>query len=144
MRPAAIDSAGGEKCTLADKSENTSLHRGQVDEAAEEATDSACVSSEVFALTAAGASFQVSGRSGAVTGRDLVLAMLSEDEGEFFDDGNYGEKVQSVLWRSLAKMDTVCGPVSRQMCKEFVGRPGDVSKGATRTSCCSAGDLGNK
>lgn len=124
MRRPAIDSAGGEERTLADKSENTSLHRGQVDEAAEEATDSVRVSSEVFALTAAGAAFKVSGGSGAVTGCDLVLAILSEDEGEFLEDGDYGEKVQLVLWRALAKMDTVCGPVSRQMCKEFVGRPG--------------------
>jgi len=122
MRPAAIDSASGQERTLADKSENTSLHRGQVDEAAEDATDSVRVFSEVFALTAAGPSFKVSGRSGAVTGRDFVLAILSEDAEEFFDDGDYGEKVQEVLWSALAKMDTVCGAVSRQMCKEFVGK----------------------
>lgn len=122
MRPTAIDGASGQKCTLADKSENTSLHRGQVDEAAEDATDSVCVSSEVFARTAAGSLFKVSGRSGAVTGRVFVLAILYEDADEFFDDADYGEKVQKVLWGALAKMDTVYGAVSRQMCKEFVGK----------------------
>lgn len=129
---------------MADKSENTSLHRGQVDEAAEEGTDLVSGFSKVFALPATGASFTVSGRSGAVTGRDLILAIMSEDKGEFFEDGEYREKVQLVLWRALAKTDTVCGLVSRQMCKEFVGRPGDVSKGATRISSRSAATLENK